>query len=147
VCRKLSLLTSKPTYPALAKLVSLSDQSTIVLIASSHPSQSHRNLGLGKDLQTSSSPTPLLEQVVQESIQADFEYHQRRRFHGLSGQPLPVLHYPQSKVFSHSDATSCAPVHTHFALCPIGVPSKRAWLHPLDTQPLGNCKHSNIYEL
>jgi len=43
-------------------------------------------LGFGRDLCRSSSPTPLpkqghLEQVVQDLLQAGFEYLQRRRIH------------------------------------------------------------------
>jgi len=34
---------------------------------------------------------------MQESVQA-FEYLRRRRLHSYSGQPVPVLHHPQSKV-------------------------------------------------
>ena len=67
-------------------------------------------LGVGRDLCGSSSPTPLpkqghLQQAAQDLVQAGFEYLQRRRIHnlsGLSGQPIPVLCYPQSEeVLSH----------------------------------------------
>jgi len=64
-------------------------------------------VGVGRDLCGSSSLTPVpkqghLEQVVQDLIQTDFEYLQRRRLHSLSGQTLPVLCHPQSKeVLSH----------------------------------------------
>jgi len=59
-------------------------------------------VGVGRDLCGSSSPTPLpkqvhLEQAVQDLIQAAFEDLQRRRLHKPSGQPVPVLCYPQSK--------------------------------------------------
>jgi len=32
-----------------------------------------------------------VQQVVQESVEVDFEYLQKRRLHSLSGQPVPVL--------------------------------------------------------
>ena len=59
-------------------------------------------VGLRRDLWGSSSPTPLtkqghLEQAAQDHVQAGFEYLQRRRLHNLSGQPVPVLHHPQSE--------------------------------------------------
>jgi len=38
-----------------------------------------------------------LQQAAQELVQAGLEYLQRRRFHNLSGQPVPVLHHPQSE--------------------------------------------------
>ena len=57
--------------------------------------------GVGRDLCGSSSPTPLgkqghLEQAAQDHVQAGFEYLQRR-LPSPSGQPVPGLHYPQSK--------------------------------------------------
>ena len=60
-------------------------------------------VGVGRDLCGSSSPTPLpkqghVEQVAQDLIQVGSEYLHRRRIHNLSGQPVPVLHHPQSKV-------------------------------------------------
>uniref|UniRef100_A0A8B9PTS4 Tectonin beta-propeller repeat containing 2 n=1 Tax=Apteryx owenii TaxID=8824 RepID=A0A8B9PTS4_APTOW len=70
-------------------------------------SQNHRIAEVGRDLWRSSSPTPLLKQghlehIVQDRIQACFEYLQRRRLHNLSGQPVPVLCHPHSeKVFPH----------------------------------------------
>ena len=69
-------------------------------------SQNHRMEWVGRDLWRSSSPNSLLEQdhleqVAQDGIQAGFEYLQRRRLHNLSGQPVPVLGHPQSKVFPH----------------------------------------------
>ena len=59
-------------------------------------------VGVGRDLCGSSSPNPLpkqghLEQAAQDLFQVDFEYLQVRRIHSLSGQPVPVLHHPQSK--------------------------------------------------
>jgi len=59
-------------------------------------------LGVGRDLCGSSNPTPLpkqghREQVAKDLIQAGFEYLQRRRIHNLPGQPVPVLHHPQSE--------------------------------------------------
>jgi len=62
----------------------------------------HRMVGVGRDLCGSSSPTPLpkqghLQQAAQELVQASLEYLQRRRLHNPSGQPVPVLHHPQSE--------------------------------------------------
>ena len=59
-------------------------------------------LGVGRDLCGSSSPTPLpkqghLQQAAQDFVQAGLEYLQRRRLHNLPGQPVPVLHHPQSE--------------------------------------------------
>jgi len=59
-------------------------------------------VGIGRDPWGSSGPSPLpkqghLEQVAHDLVQADFEYLQRRRIHSLSGQPVPVLHHPQSE--------------------------------------------------
>ena len=60
---------------------------------------------VGRDFWRTSSPTPTkassLQQVAQESIQAFFEYHQRRSLYNLSGQPFPVLCHPHNKVFPH----------------------------------------------
>ena len=58
-------------------------------------------VGVGRDLWGSSSPTRLpkqghLQQAAQDCVQAGFEYLQRR-LHNLSGQPVPVLHHPQSE--------------------------------------------------
>jgi len=58
--------------------------------------------GVGRDLCGSSSPTPLpkqghLQEATQDLVQAGFEYLQRRRLHSLPGQPVPVLHHPQSE--------------------------------------------------
>ena len=63
---------------------------------------SHRIAGIGRDLWGSSSPTPLpkqghLQQAAQDLVQAGFEYLQRRGLYNPSGQPLLVLHHPQSK--------------------------------------------------
>jgi len=57
---------------------------------------------VGRDLCGSSSPTPLLKQdclkqAAQDLVQAGLEYLQRRRLHNLSGQPVLVLHHPQSE--------------------------------------------------
>jgi len=65
-------------------------------------SQNHRMVGVGRDLWGSSSPTPLpkqghLQQAAQDLVQVGLEYLQRRRLHNLPGQPVPVLHHPQSK--------------------------------------------------
>jgi len=65
-------------------------------------SQSHRMVGVGRDLWGSSSPTHLLKQGVlqqaaEDLVQAGFDYLQRRRIHSLSGQPVPGLRHPQSE--------------------------------------------------
>jgi len=59
-------------------------------------------VGVGRDLCGSSSPTPLLKQghllhAAQDLVQVGLEYLQRRRLHNLPGQPVPVLHHPQSE--------------------------------------------------
>jgi len=64
--------------------------------------QNHRMLGFGRDLCGSSSPTLLpkqghLQQTAQDRVQEGPEYLQRRRLHSLPGQPVPVLHHPQSE--------------------------------------------------
>lgn len=67
---------------------------------------------VGRDLWRSSGLTPLLkqshlEQVVQNYIQAAFEYLPGWRHHNLPGQPGPVLGHSHSKeVFS---AVPCGP--------------------------------------
>ena len=65
-------------------------------------SQNHRMLGVGRGLWGSCSPTPLqkqghLQQAAQDLVQEGLEYLQRRRLHNLPGQPVPVLHHPQSE--------------------------------------------------
>ena len=62
----------------------------------------HRMVGVGRDLCGSSSPSPLpkqghLQKAAQDLVQPGLEYLQRRRLHNLSGQPVPVLHHPQSE--------------------------------------------------
>jgi len=57
---------------------------------------------VGRDLCGSSSPTPVpkqghLQQAAQDLVQAGLESHQRRRIHSFPGQPVPVLHHPQSE--------------------------------------------------
>jgi len=64
--------------------------------------QNHKMVGVGRDLCGSSSPTPLLkqgrlQQAAQDRLKAGLEYLQRRRLHNFSGQPVPVLHHPQSE--------------------------------------------------
>ena len=59
-------------------------------------------VGVGRDLCGSSSPTPLskeghLQRAAQDLVQAGLEYLQRRRLHDLPGQPVPVLHHPQTE--------------------------------------------------
>ena len=58
-------------------------------------------VGVGRDLCGSSSPTLLpkqghLQQAAEDLIQAGLEYLQKRRLQNLPGQPVPVLHHPQS---------------------------------------------------
>ena len=65
-------------------------------------SQNPRLAGVGRDLCGSPSPTPLLkqghlQQAAQDLVQAGLEYLQRRRLHNLPGQPVPLLHHPQSE--------------------------------------------------
>jgi len=57
-------------------------------------------VGIGRDLCGSSSPTLLpkqghLQQAAENLVQAGLEYLQRRRLHGLPGQPVSVLRHPQ----------------------------------------------------
>jgi len=59
-------------------------------------------VGVGRDLWGSSSPTLLpkqgqLQQAAKDLVQAGLEYLQRRILHSLPGQPVPVLHHPQSE--------------------------------------------------
>lgn len=62
-----------------------------------------------------------LEQVTQEGMQADFKYLQKRRLHGLSEQPMPVLCKPRSfphihmelPVFQFVLVTSCFLIGQH----------------------------------
>jgi len=63
-------------------------------------SQNHSMLGVGRDLCGSSSPTPLpkqglLQQAVEDCVQAGLEYLQRQRLQNFLGQPVAVLHHPQ----------------------------------------------------
>ena len=65
-------------------------------------SQNHSMVGVGRDLCCSSSPTPMpkqghLLQAAQDHVHLGLEYLQRRRLHNLPGQPVPVLHHPQSE--------------------------------------------------
>jgi len=67
----------------------------ILLFKTSVFSQNHRTVGAGRDLWRSLSPTSCkagpLQQAAQVGVQAGLEYLQRRRSHGLHGQPVPVL--------------------------------------------------------
>jgi len=61
--------------------------------------ESHRMLGVGRDLWGSSSPMPLLkqghlQQAAQDLVQVGPEYLQRKRIHSPSGQSVLVLHHP-----------------------------------------------------
>jgi len=81
-------------------------------------------VGVGRDLCGSSSPTPLpkqshLEQAAQDLVQAGLEYLQRRRLHNSSGQPVPVLHHPQSEEdFPHVQTELPVLQFVPFAPCP-----------------------------
>ena len=76
---------------------------SVSLLCGHRNSQNHGMFGVGRDLCGSSSPPPLpkqghLQQAAQDRVQAGFEYLQRRRLHNLPGQPVPVLHHPQSEL-------------------------------------------------
>ena len=72
-----------------------------------HPRGSCRMVDVGRDLQRSSGPIPLLKQghlepVAQECDQMASEHLQGWRPHNLLGQPVPALSQPYSeKVFPH----------------------------------------------
>ena len=79
-------------------------------------------IGVGRDLCGSSSPNPLpkqghLQQAAQHLVQVDLEYFQRRRLHNLPGQPVPVLHHPQSEEVLCLAGTSYASVCQDVELC------------------------------
>jgi len=65
----------------------------------------HRTVEVGRDVQRSSGPSPLLKQdhlesVSQDHVQLAFEHLQGWRLDNLSGQPVLVLGHPHSeKVF------------------------------------------------
>ena len=61
-----------------------------------------------------------LEQAAQDLVQAGFEYLQRRwRLHNLPGQPVPVLHHPQSEeVLPHVQTELPVPQFLPILLCP-----------------------------
>ena len=67
--------------------------------------QNHRIVVVGRNLWRALCPTFFragsLEQVAKESVQAGFDYLQRRRFHNLPEQPVPVLSHPQKEKFEH----------------------------------------------
>jgi len=82
-------------------------------------------VGIGKDLWGSSSPTPLpkqghLQQAAQDLVQAGLECLQRRRHHNLPGQPVPVLHHPQSEeVLPQVQMELPVPQFVPIAPCPV----------------------------
>ena len=88
-------------------------------------SQKHRMVGVGRDLCGSSGPTPLpkqhhLEQAAQGCIQTEFEYLQEMRLHNPSGQPLPLLHHPQSEeVLTHVQTELPLLQSVPIAPCPV----------------------------
>jgi len=78
----------------------------LTLVSNTASSCCHRMVGAGRDLCGSSSPTSLPkqdhpEQAAQDVVQAGLEYLQRRRLHNLPGQPVPLLHDPQSEDLPH----------------------------------------------
>jgi len=63
---------------------------------------SHRMTGAGRDRTTGDgvqlrAKAVSLQQVTQKSIQAGFDYLQRRRRHSCSGQPAPALCHSHTK--------------------------------------------------
>jgi len=89
-------------------------------------SHNHRMLGVGRDLERSSSWIPLLEQehlgqVTQERVQAGFEYLQRWRLHNPPWAACStVLSLSLWKSFvSYLSGTSYVPGFIH---CPLSLP-------------------------
>jgi len=82
-------------------------------------------VGVGTDLCGSSSPIPLpkqghLQQAAQDLVQAALEYLQRKRLHHLPGQPVPVLHHPQSEeVLPHVQVELPVPQFVPITPCPV----------------------------
>ena len=82
-------------------------------------------VGVGRDLCGSSSPTLLpkqghLQQATKDIVQAGLEYLQRRRLHYLAGQPVPVLHHPQSEeVLPHVQTELPVPHFVPITPCPV----------------------------
>ena len=92
-------------------------------------------LGVGRDLCGSSSPTPLskqshIEQAAQDLVQAGLEYLQKR-IDNLPGQPIPVLHHPQSKeVLPHVQLELPVLQFVPIAPCPVAGHQYRRYLTP-----------------
>jgi len=63
--------------------------------------------------------TPLLRKVAQESIQVGLECLQRRSYHNLSEQPVPVLSDPHSMFFAHIQIKLLVFQLVPIALCPV----------------------------
>ena len=84
-----------------------------------------QNVGVGRDLCGSSSPTLLpkqghLQQAAQDLVQAGLEYLQRRRLHSLPGQPVPGLrHPPREEVLPHVQTELPVPQFVPIAPCPV----------------------------
>jgi len=103
-------------------------------------SQNHRMVGVGRDLCGSPSPTPLpkqghLQQAPQDLVQGGLEYLQRRRIHNPSGQPVPVLHHPQSPFRSRSPSSQ-RPFRSRFT-----PPKVSAWqVCPCVPSQLSHCR-------
>lgn len=74
----------------------------IIYTLVSRASQNHRIIKIGTDHWRLSHPASLLKQgplkhVTQDFVQMAFEYLLERRFHNLSGHPVPVLINTHSK--------------------------------------------------
>jgi len=84
-------------------------------------SQNHRMVGVGRDLCGSSSPKQgHPEQAAQDLVQAGLEYLQRRRLHGLPGQPVPGLRHPQrEEVLPHVQTELPMLQFVPIAPCPV----------------------------
>lgn len=85
-------------------------------------SQNRRTAEVGKDFLNSFALIPLLkqeQQVAQNHVQMAFEDLRGGRLHIFSGQPVPVLSHPQSKVLPD---VPTEPLVFHFmfiAPCPV----------------------------
>ncbi|NWQ88140.1 HMDH reductase, partial [Burhinus bistriatus] len=104
----------------------------------------HRIVGVGRDLQRSSSPTPLpkrvhLEQVGQERIQAGFEYLQRRRLH-YTYKVVTLFHLETFKIIFTKRIYTFSPYLLHFQ-------KGAKFLTDAEVISLVNAKHIPAYKL
>jgi len=98
---KIILITNKQTRePAIGFLTGFPATMQFV----SQGWLNHRILSVGRDLQRSSSPTPLqltgtpqIDQIAQGLIHPRLENLQGRSINHISGQPVPVPHHPHCK--------------------------------------------------